>query len=348
MSMNDEDRLIAGTEDTPKLATSVTVPTAEDADNGGKVLEDDSDYEERLKHLKLVASTMQHAANEILILARLEPHFDPAPAHIAGTDKQIKALSERTDRLCHTFGGPPPLLILQPGQPRPRYDTYVSAATDETVLMFLRARSAVCRAHLHFIGGAMIERDPQLLVWPPDEKIAATFQRLTIDQFWEHAETAYIKLASLWDRLGQLLDFCFFNIRQYERDGFPAVLDRIHSNYVPLSQEIRESSCWIALRKFQSSEKTDGLGWLLRRRNLIIHSMHLRPSEDDVQDDPIFDSAYNHLEERVRKKLATGSKDDELNFMHQQLAQAAELFPAVLTLCELGANPLLRPRASQH
>ena len=299
--MNDEDKLIAEAQEPKNLPASSTVPTEEEADEKEKVAEDDCDYEERLSQLKLIASTMQHAANEILILARLEPHFDPLPAHIAGTDEQKKDLSERTGRLCHTFGGPPPLLILEAGQPRPRYDTYVSAAIDEAVLMFLRARSAVCRAHLHFIGGAMIEREPQLLVWPPDEKIAAIFQRLTINQFWEHAETAYIKLASLWDRLGQLLDFCFFNIRQYERDGFPAVLDRIHSNYVPLSQQIREAPCWTALRKFQNSEKTDGLGWLLRRRNLIIHSMHLRPREDDVQGDPIFDSAYNHLEEECAR-----------------------------------------------
>ena len=68
--MNDEDKLIAETREPKDLSGSSTVSTDEEADDTERGSDDDSDYEERLKHLKLVASTMQHAANEILILAR--------------------------------------------------------------------------------------------------------------------------------------------------------------------------------------------------------------------------------------------------------------------------------------
>jgi len=86
--------------------------------------------------------------------------------------------------------------------------------------------------------------------------------------FWEHAEISYIRLASFWDRIGQFLDFVFFIIRQYKSDGFPSVMDRIHSNYMRLIPELASSSFWTELRKYQTSEKTDGFQWLVRRRNL--------------------------------------------------------------------------------
>jgi hypothetical protein len=139
--------------------------------------------------------------------------------------------------------------------------------------------------------------------------------------------------------LGQLLDFAFFNIRQYERDGFPAVVDRIAANYVPLSPRLSESSSWQAVRSYQTSEKADGLKWLLRRRNLIIHSLHLRARPVDSEaGDPLFDAAYNHLEQSMQRRLATGSRDEELAQLHRHLTQAASLFGYVLTLCEFGAT----------
>jgi len=185
----------------------------------------------------------------------------------------------------------------------------------------------------------MIEKEPQLLSWPGDPKIAALMQSLTIREFWEHAETSFIKLASLWDRLGQLLDFVFFNIRQYERDGFPAVVDRIAANYLPVYEELRVSESWQAIREYQTSERTEGLKWLLKRRNLLVHSLHLRPiDEAGDSEDPIFESAFNHLDNSAKKRLAPGNREEELNHLHDHLTAAATLFNEILSLCEIGAK----------
>ena len=288
--------------------------------------------------LLLVGHVMAHAANEVLLLARLEPNFNPKPANITGTGAEVKALEHRTAKVIEALGGPPRLVIVTDDQPRPRYDTYAQAAISEVILMFHRARSSVCRTHMHFIAGSMIEREPQLLTWPDNPKIAGIMQTLTIKEFWEHAETSFIKLASLWDRLGQLLDFVFFNIRQYE-DGFPAVMDRIAANYLPVYEELRLSKSWQAIRKFQTSERADGLKWLLRRRNLLVHSLHLRPVDNaDDAEDPIFESAYNHLDNSAKKRLAPGNREEELNHLHVHLTAAATLLNEVLNLCEIGAK----------
>jgi hypothetical protein len=119
------------------------------------------------------------------------------------------------------------------------------------------------------------------------------------EMFWEHAEASYLRLASFWDRIGQLLDFVFFNIRQYERDGFSAVLSRIRSNYVPLFLDLDFSGPWNNLWNYQKSENVDGLGWLIRRRNLLVHSLHLGPIEVGEKENAIFALAFNHLDETI-------------------------------------------------
>ena len=299
-------------------------------------MKDDEVDPNDLAFVRLVADTMAHAAKEVLLLAQLEQTFDPQPANITGTEDQVRALEQQATRLVAALGGRPRLMVVVQDRPKPRYDTYAAAAVDEAITMFHRARATVCRAHLHFIAGGVIERTPDLLTWPSDERITAIMQRMATSQFWERAESAYVKLASLWDRLGQLLDSAFFGIRQYERDGFPSVMDRIYANHLPVHTELRESSAWVAVRAYQTSEKPDGLKWLLRRRNLIIHSIHLRPSPAGLGNDPLFEGAYNHLEESHRRRLAPGSRDDEIKWLHSHLSTAATLFTEVLYLCEFG------------
>jgi hypothetical protein len=90
------------------------------------------------------------------------------------------------------------------------------------------------------------------------------------------------------------------------------------------------------LRAFQKSEKEDGLKWLLRRRNLVVHSSSLRPIQEP-KDRTLIDSEFNHLELALRQKLAPGTPVQEIERMHWQLQKAAELFPSVLELCEHAA-----------
>ena len=55
----------------------------------------------------------------------------------------------------------------------------------------------------------------------------------------------------------------------------------------------------------------------------------------DDKENAIYTSAFNHLDESVRKKLKPASPKLELYYLHAHLSAAAHLFPDVLALCQL-------------
>jgi hypothetical protein len=151
-----------------------------------------------------------------------------------------------------------------------------------------------------------------------------------------------MRLAAYWDRVGQILDFAFFRIRQYERDGFSAVMDRIQNNWATFDHKLRDSKSWQSLRAYQTSEQVDGLKWLLRRRNLLVHSLSLRPIEPD-EIDPIFESAFNHIDAAIKRKLAPGNMQEELGYLHTHLSIATKLFTDILSISEYASKNAFKP-----
>lgn len=292
--------------------------------------------ENRIDRLADVLSdTLAHAANEALILARLEEFLDPKPPKLATSKEHADALNKAIDALVREYGGPPRLIIHFTNEPKPRYDTYLSAALDEVMELFKRTRNSLCRAQAFLIGMHLLETNPGLINIPEDAppEVHSFFQNGTANAFWEHAESSYIRLAGYWDRIGQVLDFVFFGIRQYERDGFSAVLDRIRANTLRMHPDIANLPAWESLWKYKKSEREDGLQWLLSRRNLLVHSLHLRPAEAEESEE-LYESAFNHLDARVRESLAVGTPEVEVNRLHVHLATAANLFPYVIELCQ--------------
>lgn len=296
--------------------------------------------EERLdSYVTALAATIRYAGTEPIVLAQLEEFFSPKPAQLAASDSDGNELQERADRVVEQLGGPPRLLITSVDGPKPCYDLYPAAAMYEVVKMYHRTRRSVCRAQMFLVGSHLLREKPEMYELPMEDSVRTEFLEAVGSAFWEHAETAYIRIASYWDRVGQLLDFAFFSIRQFERDGFTAVVDRIHSNFTPVDTALSKLPAWISLRAFQTSEKEDGLKWLLRRRNFLVHSLYLRPlnepgglSEPGIQS--LFDSEFNHIEVALRNKLAPGTPAQEIERLNCQLRKAAEFFPAVLDLCE--------------
>ncbi len=133
-----------------------------------------------------------------------------------------------------------------------------------------------------------------------------------------------------------MLDFAFFNIRKFDQNGFTAVMDRIHSNAVPMDNRLKNSGSWKRLRSFQSSEKEDGLKWLLQRRNLVVHSLHLHPVQTD--EEGVFKSQFNHLDAAHREKLRPRDPAEEVALLMGQLDRAVALFSAFLTVVEFAPS----------
>ncbi|CAL95691.1 hypothetical protein azo3074 [Azoarcus olearius] len=295
----------------------------------------DTDREDRLA--EAIGGALQYAANEAIVLARLEEFLSPKPAQLAADGNAVKSLNDLADRVTALYGDAPRLIIQGTNDPKPVFDTYLSAAIDEAIEVFKRARRSLCRAQAFLIGTHMLRTDPDILGIPKGGEAHQVFLRTAESVFWEHTETTYIRLAGFWDRVGQILDFAFFTIRQYERDGFSAVVDRIRANALRMQPQLEKSAAWHDIWAYKKSEREDGLQWLLSRRNLLVHSLHLRPL-DESKDEELFESAFNHIDARLRSNLAPNEPEKEIEQLHLHLAQAAKLLPQVLTLCELRAK----------
>ncbi|MFC4298383.1 hypothetical protein ACFO0J_10060 [Castellaniella hirudinis] len=276
-------------------------------------------------------------ANESIVLSQYETAMAGAFATLWPPGGNHNAFEERINRAIEHLGSPPKSYIVREGSEPPPADNYPEAAMREVISVFSRARKSVIRAHMFRSGSSLLTAQPDLFEFSSDRPETQTFlagqSKLA---FWEHAEAAYIRLYSFWDRVGQVLDFAFFNIRKFDQNGFTAVMDRIHANAVPMNEQLRKSGSWKKLRTFQTSEKDNGLKWLLQRRNLVVHTLHLHPLPDN--DESVFKSQFNHLEVTHREKLRPRDPCDEVAVLLGQLNKAAELFGDLLTILEMSPS----------
>ncbi|MBR1165022.1 hypothetical protein [Bradyrhizobium elkanii] len=267
---------------------------------------------------------------ETHLLARYEAVLQQELGRLIPADGD-DAFEKRMSRVIEHLGGPPELYLLRKDQEPPPADNYPEAIMREAFAVFRRARTSVLRAHLFMTGSSVLTEQPDLINAPED--VTAVFVKEAQRAFWEHAEAAYIRLYSFWDRIGQVLDFSFFNIRKFDQNGFTAVMDRIHSNAVPMDNRLKSSMSWKRLRTFQTSEKDDGLKWLLQRRNLIVHSLHLHPV--GAEDEGVFKSQFNHLDAAHRDKLRPREPNEEVALLIGQLNKASIHFSDFLDVVEL-------------
>jgi hypothetical protein len=302
-----------------------------------------SEHDNTDEFASLMSRLLDLRVNEPILAANMEKYMKPLPAKLAEATDQREVLNHVLQKLSKELGGSPEFYAVPLGQEKTKlYDEYGTAALSEVVNYFPRCRTAVVRAHMSMIAGWWLKHHPDVIL--PKNQGGEVLKQLVSDRYWEEAETAYIRLASYWDRVGQLLDFMYFNIRQYDKEGFAAVMDKIQVNYSPIYPELRISVHYKKLRGFQTSEETDGLKWLLRRRNLLVHSLRLREFNEDPEPNEIFTFAFNHLEEKYIKKLQPRPQKEETDLMHAHLAKAAELFNDVIALSELAMDLRIHTR----
>src|SRR5271165_5797511 len=283
----------------------------------------------------VLGNAVSFVMNEALVLAQYEAVQESKFAKLwpAGDNGEF---DKRINRVVQHLGGPPELYVLPNDQEPPPADNYPEAAMREAFAVFSRARKSVLRAHQFMAGSSLLAKQPDLMDLPDSPDAAALFIKEAQAAFWEHAEAAYIRLYSFWDRVGQVLDFAFFNIRKFDQNGFTAVMDRIHSNAVPMDDRLKSSNSWKRIRSFQTSEKDDGLKWLLQRRNLVVHSLHLHAVQTD--EEGVFKSQFNHLDAAHREKLRPREPAEEVALLMGQLDGAATLFSDFLSVVELSPS----------
>ena len=288
--------------------------------------------------VETLTRVMSHAANEPTLIKRMEPHLSPRPANIYTDKADAEDLERHVHKFLNKIEPQQKIIITRDGEPlspRDRIRTYQVDISNELTDCFRVCRNAVCRLHMFYITHESVRVNRDLWV-NMSEGDAMVYGDLLAKSFWEALEIATVRLVSYWDRVGQLLDFVFFNIRQYERDGFPAVVERIKKNFAATFPDLASDASYKAFVEYANSEKPTGFKWLTRRRNLAIHSTRFRPHED--KRDAMFEYEFNHFETRVIRDLALKSPKEELELIHEHLAKAAELFRGVFELSSLGLD----------
>ena len=279
------------------------------------------------------------SVKEAILLHRAAEFFQPQPARLFEADADAKRINEKFAKRYSKLGGVPDVFIIADGAaPSGVYDDFTWYSVQEMVSLFKRARTSVTKVHAKFLTYWILRNAKEIVETGLDEKQLSALEPVILDEFWEYAETAYIRLASMWDRAGQLLDYVFFNIRQFERDGFPSVLDRIKTNFVVLDKTVENQDFWKQVRQYAYRDQVDGLKWLLRRRNLLVHSLHLGEQNATKKEERDLSYYFNHLDEATRNRLGTMEPEQELDALHSHLSKFAKLFEPLCDLCLWGVD----------
>ena len=290
---------------------------------------DSAEYKHSLTDL------IYQAAREPFILLNYD-HLMTVKLGRLWPDNDTGEFNHKVNDIVEHLGGPPENFIIQDGANPPVVDNYPSAIMREAFDVFDLARNAVLRLDMYHAGYSMIYDNPVVV---PFSELSEEHRKLSLEYvekaFWEKAEIAIIRISSFWDRLGQILAFAYFNIRKFEHDGFKSVIDRIKNNVIPMNNGLRASNSWTRVIDFQRHAKQNDLGWLLERRNLIIHRLHLHPYDEEEN---VFDSQFNHLDDAHIEKLKPQKKHEEVKLIKSQLNRAAELFDDVLEVLKFSTQ----------
>jgi len=245
----------------------------------------------------------------------------------------IKTAEDNVKEIRSMLGGVPELLILGRDEDKPFYDTYVDSMMNELIFSIKKSYDTMVQVILY-------RRIEYFSRYYEDQKLADLLVDIYKKEFWSHLEMAYIRLASTWDRIGRLLDFVYFNIRQYDKDGYLSTIQKINVNLIPMSVQLRQSNAWKKVWDYSKSESVNGLKWLLSRRNLIVHQISLQEIEYfDVEDTEFYHSEHNHiLENTVKKKLKPMSPNEEVTHLKKHIEITLELFEDIKELCNLGTE----------
>lgn len=162
-------------------------------------------------------------------------------------------------------------------------------------------------------------------------------------ELWDRVEIATVRTCGAWDRAAQVLSCVFFNIREFDRDTFPATIERLKVNFARADNIFSEHDAWRALQRYLDDPSDRGYRDLAGRRNIVTHSIGL--SRSGAGDGTAgSERPRNALDTKraLRLKQSTPAKD-----VRRVLVQVRELLvlrQSVIDLCHFGIDTYgLRP-----
>jgi hypothetical protein len=279
--------------------------------------------DERMAELVgMLVPAMRHIVAESALLSKYEVFMGSDFPDLLGANRDT--VFQRLILLSLHLGGPSTESDHNPTGIGAPVDGYPDATIKEVIAVYERARMSVMRASFFMQGTDMLTINPHFVDKNLPVGAHPIYLSLAEQAFWEHAETAYIRLASFWDRVGQVMEFAFFNVRKFEHSTFSTVMKKIQGNVMQMLDDPKNDQLWNRLWKFHNANTDDGYTWLVERRNMMIHNLHLHPLQSNQE--VVFSSQYNHLETRHAANMKPRPPAEEVKLLVNQLHQATALF----------------------
>lgn len=290
--------------------------------------------------ISLYTELLSSELTNVFALQHFDEISDPKIGKLVNSKNEEKELIKLLHDLSYSLGGVPSIIIKKYDKPKEKYDTFINSIINEALTAFWKSRRAVIKAHSQYVVVESMRYKKPFFKSSPPENIVLIIE----EYFWDSLEVAYLRLASFWDRVGQILDYAFFNMRQYKKEGFRAIIEKIHSNFEPLLSELEKLPEYKKIWSYSKSEKEEGLKWLLQRRNTITHSASLNTEKPQDYSNRLFESKFNHLELKKEKKLNKTKLAEEIRRLNLHYNQVCILFKDVIKLGTFGATQSISNR----
>jgi len=178
----------------------------------------------------------------------------PAGDELQGpSESDLTVLNESVMKLESRCGARQLIVYQRTDPPRTvRVDRYVVYVINELYGAGIALAKSVSRAYVYH-AALVAHQDPTTLTV---ERKPEGFAEIVQGELWEAIEVVFLRAAGFWDRMGQLLEFIFFQVRDY-RDGFSGTIVKLKANFdvdgLPF-RRLRESRDWMWLKEFCDRE----------------------------------------------------------------------------------------------
>ena len=298
----------------------------------------DKKYEDEL--ISIYSDLLNSELASISVQERFDIIANPPIPKLVKDKKEEEEFNRLIQEIIYAHGGVPLVVIKKTGEKNPIYDTFIDSLISEILSMYQKTRRSIIKVQSQYAVVESLRYNKQFFKTPAPEEVVLMFE----EYFWDSLEIAYLRLASYWDRIGQLFSFSFFNIRKYDKETFTDIIEKINSNYVLTISELKSMPEYKELWDYSKLEDKNGLKWLLQRRNLIIHSVGINTKTNNLVKGELFDSKYNHLDEKISNKLKKSNLKDEISVINFHYIKMCEYFKNCLQLSIFACENCIKDR----
>lgn len=144
---------------------------------------------------------------------------------------EVDNLNSVIKKLSDILDAPPQFIIQMEGEDKPVFDTYIESLLNEIVYSIRKVISSVKNVETYHMLSFYSN-------YYEDREFSGFLTDIYAKEFWGKTEIAYIRMASTWDRIGQLLSFIFLILDNMTGKGFFL----LYSRFILISYQCMKNS----------------------------------------------------------------------------------------------------------